>query len=227
MVRGTWKRGHKARFEAHGTCAAAGLLPGPDVPDDDLDDWADLGVVGPPPPSRAGSPGTATGGTAGGGAGSGNTNSPDGAGEDDPFDDDELVPDPPPGHVTRQGQRQGRPAAGHGKVRVTAALRKDIEAKIRFVLVPTGQVWQARDPACGGTFAYQEPEISASLAEIVCDSPDLIGWFTGPAGGFMKYFRLFMALQPVGLTIYGHHVAHTIELEPVERQQADPRSYAA
>jgi hypothetical protein len=219
MVRGTWKRGHKARFDAHGTCARSGLLPGPDATDDDwknlgqrlgllpgpdatdddLDDF-DLGLVGPPPP-----PGSDT---------------------DLEDDDDEIRPDPPPGHVSTPDRRKGRPAQGH-RVRVTATIRKDIHAKIQFILVPAGKLWAVRDPACGPVFIEQEPEISDALTDIVCDSADLVAFFTGPAGGFMKYLNLMAAVAPVGQMIYMHHIAHTVTLEPVDRQTVDPARYAA
>jgi len=104
-----------------------------------------------------------------------------------------------------------------------------VHAKIRFVLMPAGRAWASRDPLCGGTFARQEPEISDALAEIVCDSPDLLRWFTGPAGGFMKYFRLLMALEPVALTLWGHHVAHgqVVLAEGEAQQPPQMPAYAA
>ena len=138
----------------------------------------------------------------------------------------EIPADRPAGRLKERPAPGGGRGTGRAKVRVTALTRRDVEAKIRFVLHPAGQVWSARDPVCGGTFAVQEPEVSSALAEIVCDSPDLLAWFTGPAGGFMKYFRLVMALQPVGLAVWAHHVAH---LAPAMDGQQPPQmpAYAA
>jgi hypothetical protein len=79
--------------------------------------------------------------------------------------------------------------------------------------------WQVRDSMCGPVFVEQEPQISAALAEIVCDSPDLLNWFTGPAGGYMKYFNLIMALWPVLLVLWMHHIAHADEAAPPAPRQ--------
>ena len=85
-----------------------------------------------------------------------------------------------------------------------------------------------RDPWCGTAFVHQRPAIAEALTDIVCDSADLVEWFTGPAGGFMKYLTLAAALQPVAVTIYGHHVAHTIGIgTEAEQKPQDMSRYAA
>ena len=137
---------------------------------------------------------------------------------------EELTPDRPAGRLREP--RRTTTTSGR-RIRVTATIRKDIEAKIRFVLVPAGQIWAARDPICGGTFAHQEPLVSESLAEIVCDSPDLVAWFTGPAGGFMKYFKLAAALQPVGMAVWAHHVTHAVAMPEDAQQPPQHPAYAA
>lgn len=161
------------------------LLPGPDVPDDELDDIIAAPFAPPPEPEPDFAPGL------------------------DESDDGELpglTPDPEPAHIRPQRGRQTSDRAPKQRApRVTATIRKDVEAKISFVLTPAGHAWSARDPVCGTTFLGQVPDISDALADIVCDSPDLLAWFTGPAGGFMKYFKLFMALAPVGFAVSGHH----------------------
>jgi|SRR5215469_8394661 len=135
-----------------------------------------------------------------------------------------------PGHLSapRAGRQAGKPRTA--KVRVTATVRKDVQAKIRFVLLPAANVWKVRDPICGSVFEAQEPDISEALAELVCDSADLLAWFTGPAGGFMKYFKLLMAVQPVAMAVWAHHVAHAEfqfvggDGQPVQQQ---PPAFAA
>lgn len=117
----------------------------------------------------------------------------------------EIPADRPPGRLRERpagGGRGGR--AARGKTRVTAADRTDVRAKINFVLEPAGKIWQIRDPYCGGVFVEQRPDITDALVNIVCDSPDLLAWFSGAAGGYMKYFALAMACQPVAMMVLAH-----------------------
>lgn len=203
-----WKRGHKLKTTAGKLTA----LPGPD---DDLDsedlDAGEASLDGDGQDGEIGDdlPDWLT-------SGQGGPPAPE---------EPEIPADRPPG---RLGEKASGKGGAKGKTRITATLRKDVHAKIRFVLYPAGQAWQIRDQPCGGTFVQQEPEISAALAEIVCDSPDLLAWFTGPAGGFMKYFRLVMAVQPVAFMLWSHHVAH-VQLVPAgdPNQPQQQPAYAA
>jgi len=125
---------------------------------------------------------------------------------------------------------KGKSRGGGGRPpKVTAAVRSDIHAKIRFIAVPLARLWEIRDPVCGGTAVQAEPEISASFLDIVLQSPDLIEFFTGPAAGFMIYVRLFMAVLPILQVTYAHHVTHGIAdaEDYANRQQVDPKQYAA
>jgi hypothetical protein len=116
-------------------------------------------------------------------------------------------PDPGPAPVGKgKGHRDGA-----GPPRVTAAVRRDVNAKIRFIAVPVCRLWEIRDPVCGGAAVQAEPNASAAFTDIVLQSPDLIAWFTGPAAGFMVYLNLFMAVLPVLQVVYAHHVSHGIK----------------
>ena len=218
-VTGTWKRGHSIR----GRATRLQALPSPDLPDEELDDLIDMPVYvhmedgNPEPeplrpvrgPQRPVEPVSR-----------------------EPEDEEGLDDDVEPAHVAssrRERAKAGRPSSTGARVRVTATMRKDVEAKIRFVAVPAGRMWASTDPICGGTFCQQEPEISGALAEIVCDSPDLLAWFTGPQGKYMKFFNLFMACVPVGMAVYGHHLAHRGEDEMPDGQAppVDYTQYAA
>lgn len=137
---------------------------------------------------------------------------------------EQIRDDPPPARLRAADGR----ARTTKRTRVTVGVQKDVQAKIRMVLVPLGtMVLAPRDPICGGTFVQQEPEISEALAEIICDSPDLLNWFTGPAGGYMKYFKLFMACLPVGMAVVGHHMAHSIQIPADPNQPQQQPQYAA
>ena len=138
--------------------------------------------------------------------------------------------DPEPGHlkIAPGGRGRGREKAPKGKpVRLTAAITKDIAAKVKLMVVMPGKVWEVRDPACGGIWMEQSDDISEALTEIVLDSPDLVNFFTSSAGGFMKWFKLAAAVQPVGVMVWAHHVAHTVAVVPQGEAGQQMPAYAA
>ena len=107
-------------------------------------------------------------------------------------------------------------------------MRQDIHAKISFAIEIPGRVWQARDPVCGSVFVQQRDDIAGALTDIVCQSADLVKWFTGPAGNFMLFMNLAGAAWPVVTVAMAHHVYHSIEDAPGdEGLTADAARYAA
>jgi hypothetical protein len=138
-------------------------------------------------------------------------------------------PDEPPAHAERDWRKPPAPKARGRAVRVTATIRADITAKIRMPLEIGGRIWAVRDPLCGGVFVQQVPDTADALADIVCDSADLVAFFTGPGGAFMKYLNLGAALWPVAEVVAAHHVYHTVRLEDATQapQQPDMTGYAA
>ena len=207
QVRGTYARGHFAKAEAARRKLTP--LPGPGVPDDELD----MGILEPDLPG-------------------------DSDAQPDPYidqmasehqqeyePDERLIePDKPPGHLNAPS---GTSRGGARKIRVTATTRRDISAKVGMLLLVPGKIWEARDPWCGGAFVTQLPATRDALADIICDSADLVAWFTGPAGGFMKYLSLATALQPVGIMVWAHHVAHSVGSPDGQASQPDMARYAA
>ena len=132
--------------------------------------------------------------------------------------------DEPPAHAKqerRTRQRRERDTGPRKLPRVTAGVRNDIEAKISFALEIPGRIWQARDPACGTVFVEQRPEIATAMTEIVCQSTDLIEWFTGTGGQFMLYLNLAAACWPVATMVLAHHVYHSVQLEQGAPQYGD------
>lgn len=207
MTRATYARGHWQRAQHRNPNPQPDLLPGPD---DDLD----VGILslddGPP--------------LAGPSTSNGDPPPPEPSPPLLPEDDDEPIR--PLGFPAGPKGKTGKPAKG--PVRVTAATRKDIAAKIQLMLYIPGKVWETRDPYCGGMFVHQSPAIGDALTDIVCDSADLVAFFTGPAGGFMKYLTLLTACQPVAVMAWQHHIAHAIG-SPESNGQAQPdmAQYAA
>ena len=121
-----------------------------------------------------------------------------------------AAPDEPPAHATRDWHaRPGKPPRGRPP-KVTASARSDIAAKISLALEVPGRVWQARDPLCGGVFVAQREEIAGSLTSIVCQSPQLVAWFTGAGGSFMLMLDAMAAMWPVITVAMAHHVYHSV-----------------
>jgi hypothetical protein len=121
----------------------------------------------------------------------------------EPAPDPELEPDPDPRHPKHRGA--ARPPA----VRVTAAVRKDIKGKIALLAAIPAGMFAQRDPVCGAVLEEQLPEISDALTDLICDSPDLVVFFTSGAG-YMKWLRLAAAAGPVAQIAYQHHIAKSI-----------------
>lgn len=137
----------------------------------------------------------------------------------------EYEPDPDPGFED-EGESLASKVAGKVRgaakpVRVTAALRKDVQAKTALLLAMGAGAWQMRDEHCGSVMLESVPEVSKSLADIFCDSPEIVRWFSAGTG-YLKWLNLAAALQPVAGAVWGHHVTHSIATE-----DADWSAYAA
>lgn len=200
-MNGTWVRGHYAR--GAGGYTGPEPIPGPDDPDL----YDDIGELEPDEPADSRVPG-----------GPAEPAPPERTGP--------VPPDEPPAHGGRDWTRQspaGRPKAP----RVTQVIRKDIDAKISLALTISGSVWAARDPLCGGTFMEQRPEISGALTEIVCQSSDLMAWFSGSGGQFMLWLNLAAAVWPVATAVMAHHVYHSVVIDEDGATEPDITRYAA
>lgn len=111
------------------------------------------------------------------------------------------------GAMTEQAAKAS--AAVSKKVTVTAAVKKDIAGKLAFLMTIPAMMWSVSDPYCGGEFQQTIPPLSAALADIVTDSPDLVTWFTS-GGGYMKWLTTITLLQPTLTMMWKHHVSHSI-----------------
>lgn len=217
LVRGTWKRGHSRR-------GYAGFqpIPPPDAPDSAFED---LGLIEPTDSpetvrtkleARAANPYR----TASELDGQGDEPDDDGQGDESGELLTDLAADAPrtvspgPAHTRREwrrsSKRRSRPRPALKAPRLTATVKADVDAKISFALEIPGRLWAAKDPVCGAAFVEQRPEISAALTEIVCNSPDLLAWFTGAGGGYLLYLNLLATCWPVATLWLAHHVYHSV-----------------
>jgi hypothetical protein len=112
----------------------------------------------------------------------------------------QVPDDPAPARMAR---------SGGDVLRVTAAVRKDIEGKLAFWLSVGGDLWNMADPYCAGAFADNVDVIAKKSAPLICQSPDLVRFFSR-ASGFMMWTELGMALKPVAMAILAHHILHTV-----------------
>lgn len=202
LTKGKWVRGHARRGEA----APLRPLPGPGSPEWE-EDAGIIDIEGPDPhagPSLSGGPAP---------------DAPAGPPPAPPADE-------PPAHARRDWHAKP-PKTKVKAPRITAGIRGDIDAKISFALEIPGRIWAARDPLCGGVFVEQRPDISRSLTEIVCKSPQLVEWFTGAGGGFLMFLDLGAALFPVLQAVMAHHVYHSIEDGQSQPNPSDLSRYAA
>lgn len=104
-------------------------------------------------------------------------------------------------------------------IRITAALRRDVEGKLAFIMGLSGQMWAMGDPVCGAVFLNQCPEIAKKLTPIVCQSPDVVKWLT-KTSNFTLWIDLFMACLPVAQMIFAHHIAKSVSAAPSQNGQA-------
>jgi hypothetical protein len=185
-VKANWVRGHAARGE--------GGFEGPEpIPSPGDPFYDDIGELVPDD-----APGLSSGHDAQPAAGPSSEAGP-------------VLPDEPPAHADRDWAKTRKPDRPRAP-RVTQVTRRDIDAKISLGLTISGSVWAARDPLCGGTFMEQRGEISGALTEIVCQSADLIAWFSGSGGQFMLWLNLAAAVWPVATSVMAHHVYHSMDV---------------
>lgn len=110
--------------------------------------------------------------------------------------------------------------------KVTAAVKKDIRAKLAFGLALAPTPLYRLDQVCVEAFVSCIPDrtaesgepvlgLASALTEIICDSPELVKFFSA-GGRYMKLLQLMMALQPFGQVLMQHHITHSIKDEDQE-----------
>lgn len=115
--------------------------------------------------------------------------------------------------VPKWAARQSSPAPRRqeGAVKVTAAVRGDIEGKLALLLGIPAMTWSTVDPYCGGAFADNLDNIVKKAVPLICQSPDAVKFLT-KGSSFILLLDFMVALGPVGSAVWNHHVAHTVEI---------------
>lgn len=130
----------------------------------------------------------------------------------------EQTPDDPEPADQQEAPKPKTPA-----IRITAALRRDVEGKLAFIMGLSGQMWAMGDPVCGAVFLTQTPEIAKKLTPIVCQSPDVVKWLT-KTSNFTLWIDLFMACLPVMQMIFAHHIAKSVVADMAQQQNGQSRA---
>jgi hypothetical protein len=116
---------------------------------------------------------------------------------------------PPPGWARRGAKAKDKPArsaAPAAPARAVKALRGELEARLALLLSIPISTAAALDPVCGGAAADQLDSIVRASVPLMMQSAQIVEWFTKGAT-FLLWIDLAVALQPVALAVYHHHVA--------------------
>jgi len=134
------------------------------------------------------------------------------AGESDeefalPEDFEPVEPDPEPNRRSR-----GSSSVSASKTRVTIAARKAVVKEVGSLAEMLAELWEMRDPYCGGIALDRSAKISEAWADWICEHPAWVAAITD-AGQSAKLFRAVYATAPLLAAVYGHHVSHTVQLK--------------
>jgi hypothetical protein len=121
--------------------------------------------------------------------------------------------DPDAAHLRGRGRRRESTARPDDRpAKVTPAVRRDIAGKLAFWLSIPAEPWMRVDPYCGKAYAGQVDQIALKAAPLICQSPDLVRWFS-KSSTFIMWTELGMACRPVAEAIIAHHITRRIVLD--------------
>lgn len=123
-----------------------------------------------------------------------------------PEDFEAVEPDPEP------SRRSARGTTTASKARVTVAARKAVVKEIAGFAEMLAELWEMRDPYCGGIAVDRSAKIAESWADWICEHPQWVAAITD-AGQSAKLFKAVYATAPLLAAVYAHHVSHTVELQ--------------
>lgn len=103
-------------------------------------------------------------------------------------------------------QWEGGEPKKEAPIRITKAVKADIEGKVAFMLTMTATAWSLNDPFCANVLLENTPGIAEKLVPVICQSQDAVRWFRKTSGAVL-YVDLLIAVMPVIQAIYTHHIA--------------------
>ncbi len=133
----------------------------------------------------------------------------------------QITDDPPADHP--DSESESTPA-----FEVSKNVVKDIEGKVTFLLGMSSAMLASADPICVTVFQRNIPDISKAIVPLICQSPDMVTFFT-KKGGFLLWINLGAACWPVIQTIIAHHLTKKLEIDPATGriQERDVNQYRA
>lgn len=146
-----------------------------------------------------------------------------GKNEEFPSWTDSIPNDPDPDLSFREGKDEPK---SDPPLVVTKAIQQDIHGKLTFLLGMSSSMMVTMDPLCVGEFQKHLPNITAKMVPIICQSPDMVKFFT-KSGGFILWLDLATACWPVVQIIIAHHVTKSLKVENGEVLERDMSQYKA
>jgi hypothetical protein len=98
------------------------------------------------------------------------------------------------------------------QVRLTSAIRKDIEGKLALFFAVSGESWSMVDPLCGQVLVDNGPNMAKKYTPLLCQSPEVVKWMT-KRGNFILWIDALVATGPLLKMAAAHHIMRTVTVE--------------
>jgi hypothetical protein len=117
--------------------------------------------------------------------------------------------DPAPAwHTTRTKTPKRSPP------KVNARIKNDMSAAVGMIIMVAGPGIMSKDPYCGGAFLDNAQQITDAVIPLMCRSHTVVAFFSDTSdNGWFLWFKLAIALAPVGAAIGRHHILNTVEIQ--------------
>lgn len=125
--------------------------------------------------------------------------------------EDRGFSDPAPAYATPQPRKTK--ARKLPPPKVNARIRGDMSAAVGMFVMAAGPAVMARDPYCGSAFLGNAQEITDAVIPLMCRSHTIVAFFSDSSeNGWLLWFKLAIALAPVGQAVAQHHILRTVEI---------------
>ena len=127
----------------------------------------------------------------------------------------EAVQDPAPAYATMPARKA--PKTRKAPPRVSKKAKDDMTAAVGMIGMILLPPVVSADPYCGGAVADNLQQITDAVIPLLCKSATVVAFFSdAPGSDWMLWFKLMMALAPVGVAVGRHHILKTVEIQQDE-----------